>query len=178
MTTTIEVVETSTERARRRLELERVLKTPDSVYKNAYHFVDLALRHHWRVVRCYDGRFAATAKTRTIFVPRPIDGDEAYAMALHEGGHVEDPDDSTRPFYREHVDGWTLKLSMEAEIEAWSRALFFAGHRWQARMNQCMESSLWSYRSYLHMYPEWRKQMEDLLATGRTQACHVVRMIR
>ena len=92
MTTMIDVAETSTERASRRRELERMLKAPDRPYVNADHAVDLALQHRWHVVRCHDGRFAATHKTRTIHTPDPIVGDEAYAVFLHEGGHVEDKD--------------------------------------------------------------------------------------
>ena len=35
---------------------------------------------------------------------------------------------------------------------------------------------LWSYHKRLHMYPEWRKLMEDLIGAGAEQARHIVRI--
>lgn len=165
-------------RWRRRKDLEAVLIPHGEAYRYADHAVELAVRHDWNVVRACDGRFAATAATRTIYMPRAVDNDHAYASFLHEGGHIEEPEATTRPFLHEPGEGVTWLLSMEAEIAAWRAALAFANFRWQPAMNMCMEQCLWTYRKSLVMYPEWRTAMETLIADGAQQARHVVRIAR
>jgi hypothetical protein len=172
-----DVIETATERLYRRRQIEMIVKAADSTYRNADHFVDLALRHRWHVVRTYDGRCAASTSTRTVYLPGYIDSDEEYANALHEGGHVEDVDAETRDYLCEYSGGWTWKTSFEGELEAWRRALGLAGYRWSARMNKTMETSLWAYRSHVRMRECWRASMDNLIAQGREQSRRVVRMV-
>lgn len=170
---------TETSRFMRRMELEAVMKSPEHTYQHVDFLVDLALRHRWRVMRANNGRFTACTETRTAYIPCYVDDDESFAMFLHEtAGHLEDPNDATRPFLREqHANGVTYAISFEAELDSWRAAMACAGRRWSARANKAMESALWTYRQSLVMYPQWRKAMDDLVAAGAEQARHVVRML-
>jgi hypothetical protein len=135
--------------------------------------VGLALQYGWRVVAASD-RWTSFWESREIHA-YPLATDADFAVFCHEGGHLEDPRSLDRTPTRKEVSG-RQRISIECEVAAWLWAICKgAGHRWNQKMQQEMETCLRSYQPYVADYPELQR-LEMVLAYGEEMAKQVVRL--
>lgn len=86
--------------------------------------------------------------TRRVHIPPPDGRDEAYAVALHELGHILDP----RGYQRPRVPGVPVPpdVQYEEELAAWDWARRNAT-RWTEAMEYIAQLALFTYRTGLQL---------------------------
>lgn len=112
------------------------------------HIMSLALKHTVSIEKSEgSGSFAQPQQRRIILDNFPIGGSRAYAVALHEMGHVVEPlahPEMSEAEHRAGAEGRTTPFRMGGEIAAWYWARSVA-LVWDRTMEYSAQYSLHSY---------------------------------
>jgi hypothetical protein len=126
------------------------------------HAIELALLHDVSVKRRTSGNGGSACFEQRLIETPPVTNEAAYAVFIHELGHIVDPEADSRQY--PNIITKTKTISIEGEVGAWRWAVKNA-LRWTAEMQNRLYEGLTGYQVHAASL-EQRDLMADCLKTS------------